>query len=128
MAAGTRLHKTSNTRMIASLTTTLPTEEEAQALARGLVEARLAVCVQVEPGLLSHYRWQGQVQADAEVRLTVKTVPEARVAVEAFVARYHPYELPQLLWQEMEASPAYADWVRAEVAVPGPAVPAGPAP
>ena len=49
-------------RRIASLITTLPTEEEAQALARGLVEARLAACAQVEPGLQSHYRWQGQLQ------------------------------------------------------------------
>ncbi len=103
---------------VASLTTTLPTEEEAQALARGLVEARLAACAQVEPGLQSHYRWQGRVQADAEVRLTVKTLPEARAAVEAFVGRYHPYELPQMLWQTLEASPAYAGWVRAEVDLP----------
>ncbi len=100
---------------IASLTTTVPTEEEAQALARGLVEARLAACVQVEPGLQSHYRWQGQLQTGAEVRITVKTLPQARAVVEAFVARYHPYELPQLLWQTLEASPAYADWVREQV-------------
>ena len=123
MAPDASPDKTSNTRTIATLTTTLPTEEEAQALARGLVEARLAACVQVEPGLQSFYRWQGQVQADAEVRLTVKTVPEARAAVEAFVARYHPYELPQLLWQEMAASPAYAAWAQAEVTVPDPANP-----
>ena len=102
-------------RTIASLTTTVPSEDEAQALARGLVEARLAACVQVAPGLQSHYRWEGQVQAAAEVRLTVKTLPQARAAVENFVARYHPYELPQLLWQTLEASPAYADWVHEQV-------------
>lgn len=102
-------------RKIASLTTTVPTEAEAQGLARGLVEARLAACVQVETGLESHYRWQGQVQADAEVRLTVKTLPEARAAVEAFISRYHPYELPQMLWQEMEASDAYGAWVAENV-------------
>jgi periplasmic divalent cation tolerance protein len=110
-------------RTIACLTTTVPSEEEAQALARGLVEARLAACVQVEPGLQSHYRWQDQVQAAGEVRLTVKTLPQARAAVEAFVARYHPYELPQLLWQALEASSAYAQWVREQVdpALSGPA-------
>ncbi len=100
---------------IASLTTTVPTEAEAQGLARGLVEARLAACVQVEPGLQSHYRWQGRVQADGEVRLTVKTLPAARAAVEAFITRYHPYELPQLLWQELEASSAYGAWVAENV-------------
>ena len=100
---------------IASLTTTVPTEPEAQGLARGLVEARLAACVQVEPGLQSHYRWQGELQADAEVRLTVKTVPGARAAVEAFIRRYHPYQLPQLLWQELEASEDYGAWVAGNV-------------
>lgn len=102
-------------RAIACLTTTVPSDDEAQALAHGLVEARLAACVQVEPGLQSHYRWQGRVQAAAEVRLTVKTVPQARAAVEAFIARYHPYELPQLLWQTMEASSGYSDWVSEQV-------------
>lgn len=100
---------------IASLTTTLPSEAEAQGLARGLVEAGLAACAQVEPGLQSHYRWQGQMQSSNEVRLTVKTLPEAREAVEAFITRYHPYELPQLLWQTLEASEAYGAWVRENV-------------
>ena len=109
MAATPRPHK------IASLTTTVPTEAEAHGLARGLVEARLVACAQVEPGLQSHYRWKGEIQADPEVRLTLKTLPAAREKAEAFIARYHPYEVPQLLWQEMEASAAYAAWVAAEV-------------
>lgn len=109
MAATPRPHK------IASLTTTVPTEAEAQGLARGLVEARLVACAQVEPGLQSHYRWKGEIQSDPEVRLTLKTVPAARAKVEAFIARYHPYEVPQLLWQEMDASAAYAAWVAGEV-------------
>lgn len=113
---------------IASLTTTVPSEAEAQGLARGLVEAGLAACAQVEPGLQSHYRWDGQLRADPEVRLTLKTLPEARAAVEAFVTRYHPHEVPQLLWQTLEASQAYARWVRAQVQVPPPVDPAPPSP
>lgn len=112
------LASSSPPRLIASLTTTVPSEAEAQGLARGLVEARLAACVQVETGVSSYYRWQGAVQSDAEVRLTVKTLPEARQAVEAFLGRYHPYQLPQLLWQQLEASDDYAAWVAAEVALP----------
>ncbi len=100
---------------IASLTTTVPTEAEAQGLARGLVEARLAACVQVEPGLQSHYRWKGQLQAEPEVRLTVKTLPAARARVEEFIGRYHPYEVPQLLWQELEAGAAYGAWLAGEL-------------
>ena len=52
------------------------------------------------------------------MRLTVKTVPQARAAVEAFVLRYHPYALPQLLWQVLEPGEAYGAWVEAEVEVP----------
>ena len=100
---------------ILSLTTTVRTPEDAQRLAKSLVEHRLAACVQVEPGLRSHYRWEGRTCDDAEVRLTVKTLPAARERLLAFLAEHHPYDVPQLLWQVMQASPAYAEWVRGEV-------------
>lgn len=103
---------------ILSLTTTVASVEEASRLAQALLEQRLAACVQVEPGLQSHYRWQGETCSDAEVRLTVKTLPSRLPAVQAFFAEHHPYELPQLLWQVMQASPAYAAWVRQEVGSP----------
>lgn len=100
---------------ILSLTTTVARLDEANRLAQALLEQRLAACVQVEAGLHSHYRWQGQSCSEPEVRLTVKTLPARLPALQAFFAEHHPYELPQLLWQVMQASPAYADWVRQEV-------------
>ncbi len=112
---------------ILSLTTTVASEADAGRLAQGLLAARLAACVQVEGGLVSHYRWQGAVQADPEWRLTAKTLPGLRPAVEAFLAAHHPYELPQVLWQPMQAGAAYADWVRAEVSAPAGAGPTPPA-
>jgi periplasmic divalent cation tolerance protein len=103
---------------VLSLVTTVGSEADARRLARGLVEARLAACVQVEPGLESHYRWLGKVQADAEWRLTAKTLPACLGPVQAWLAEHHPYELPQLVWQVLCASPAYAAWVREEVSAP----------
>ncbi|TFZ03698.1 divalent-cation tolerance protein CutA [Ramlibacter humi] len=100
---------------ILSLTTTVGNLEDANRLARALLAERLAACVQVEQGLLSHYRWEGRSCEDPEVRLTVKTLPRLRAALEAFLAGHHPYDVPQLLWHVDEASPAYADWVRGEV-------------
>ena len=100
---------------ILSLTTTVGSPEDAQRLARQLVEGRLAACVQVDAGVQSHYRWEGRLCADPEVRLTVKTLPALRERLLAFLAEHHPYDVPQLLWQVMQASPAYADWVRGEV-------------
>ena len=101
---------------ILSLTTTVATREDARRLARALVEQRLAACVQLDEGVQSHYRWEGALCADPEVRLTVKTLPSLLPRLQAFFAEEHPYDVPQLLWQTMAASPAYADWVRGEVA------------
>ena len=101
---------------VLSLTTTVGSLEEARKLASALVEQRLAACVQLEPALESHYRWEGSVCAEPEVRLTVKTAPERLAAVQAFMAARHPYQLPQLLWQTMSASAEYARWVREETA------------
>lgn len=100
---------------ILSLTTTVATREDAQRLARALVEQRLAACVQLDEGVQSHYRWEGALCADPEVRLTVKSLPSLLPRLQAFFAEGHPYDVPQLLWQTMAASPAYAEWVRGEV-------------
>lgn len=101
---------------ILAVTTTVGRLEDAQALARELVERRLAACVQVEPGLQSFYRWQGALCDEPEVRLTLKTLPERQAALEAFFAERHPYQLPQFLAVTLRASAAYGAWVRAEVA------------
>lgn len=103
---------------VLSVTTTVATLADAQALARALVEGRLAACVQLEPGVQSFYRWDGKTCDDAEVRLTIKTVPAAAPALQAFLAQRHPYDLPQFLATPLRASAAYAQWVREAVSLP----------
>ena len=100
------------------VTTTVGSIEAAQALARRIVEQRLAACVQLEKGLTSVYRWRGQLHEDAEARLVIKTIPGAEAALQAFFAVHHPYELPQFVATLAQTSAAYAEWVRAEVALP----------
>jgi periplasmic divalent cation tolerance protein len=93
--------------------TTLPGRDAALSMARALVEARLAACVQVVDGLLSIYRWQGNLEESAECQLVAKAPPDR---VEALVARLrglHPYELPEVVVLEGRASDAYAAWLRA---------------
>jgi periplasmic divalent cation tolerance protein len=101
--------------VILAVTTTVGKLEDAQALARALVDRRLAACVQVEAALQSFYRWDGKLCEDPEVRVTLKTLPEKQPALEAFFAEHHPYDLPQFLAVTMQASTAYAAWVRSEV-------------
>ena len=105
-------------RDILAVTTTVASVADAQALARTILEARLAACVQLEDGLTSFYRWEGRDCADPEVRLTIKTMPACEEALQALFRDKHPYDVPQFVGVTMRASEAYAAWVRAEVTVP----------
>jgi periplasmic divalent cation tolerance protein len=103
---------------ILSVTTTVGSPDAARALAREILAQRLAACVQVEAGITSLYRWQGELCEETEVRLVIKSLPGCTAALEALFAKHHPYEVPQFLAQRMSASPAYANWARAETLVP----------
>jgi periplasmic divalent cation tolerance protein len=103
---------------ILSITTTASSLETAKTLAREILAQRLAACVQLDQGVISLYRWKGELCEEPEVRLMIKSLPGCEVALQELFARHHPYELAQFLVQPMGASEAYAQWVRAEVAVP----------
>jgi periplasmic divalent cation tolerance protein len=96
---------------------TAPTVEVAAVLARALVEARLAACGNVVPGLRSIYRWQGRVEDQPEVLLVLKTTPERFPALRDELLRRHPYEVPEVLALPVEAGSAtYLEWLAAQVA------------
>jgi periplasmic divalent cation tolerance protein len=71
--------------------------EDAERIARALVERRLAACVNVVPGVVSVYRWKGEVCRDGEVMLVIKTRAERIPALREALLALHPYELPELL-------------------------------
>jgi len=104
-----------NDRDILVVTTTVASLAQARALARAIVQRRLAACVQVEEGLASFYRWQGKECEDGEVRLTIKTLPRCEEQLQALFAEQHPYEVPQFLCVRMRASEGYFAWVATEV-------------
>ncbi|MGN6092163.1 MAG: divalent-cation tolerance protein CutA [Luteibacter jiangsuensis] len=92
-----------------------PQGEPAAALARGLVEAGLAACVNHLPGMRSTYRWKGEVVTDGEDLLIVKTVREAFPEVEAFVLANHPYEVPEVVALPLvDGHAPYLAWLEAE--------------
>lgn len=91
---------------------TCPDQASAARIADALVGERLAACVSLLPGLQSVYRWQGQLQRDAEVLLLIKTSRQRYPAMQARLPQLHPYELPELLAVESVAGlPAYLQWV-----------------
>ena len=91
---------------------TCPDQETATRIAERLVGERLAACVSLVPGLTSIYRWEGQIQRDAEVLLLIKTVA-GRVAVLADTLRgLHPYAVPELIALPLtDGLPDYLNWI-----------------
>ena len=87
--------------------TTLPERFAAEALARELLEARLAACIHVGATLRSLYHWRGEIETAEETQLVIKT---------AILAR-HPYELPEIVVVPISHGlPAYLQWIAAETA------------
>lgn len=98
---------------------TVGNAEDADRIARALVERRLAACVNVVPGLVSIYRWKGAVERDEERLLVIKTRRERLDALRAAIVSLHPYEVPEILALPVEAgSPAYLAWLDESVAEP----------
>ena len=92
--------------------TTCPDAESAEALARGLVEAGLAACVNVVPGLRSYYRWEGRMESASEHLLVAKTRSDRYAAVEGAIRAGHPYQLPEILAVPVaEGLTEYLKWV-----------------
>jgi periplasmic divalent cation tolerance protein len=95
--------------------TTLPAAADAAALARTLVEERLAACVNLLPVMRSVYRWQEAVQQDEERQLVVKTWRDRLPSLETRLTSLHPYDVPEFLVIEAAGgSSAYLKWLQAE--------------
>jgi periplasmic divalent cation tolerance protein len=105
--------------------TTYPTLVEAERAGRALVEQRLAACVNILPGMISHYWWQGAVERGEEAVMVIKTRAALADRVAAAVKTMHSYSTPAILVLPVEhVDPAYQNWLLAETeAAAGPAEP-----
>lgn len=93
--------------------TTTPDIEEAESLARGIVEEKLAACVQVLPQIRSFYYWEGAVQDEPEHLLLIKTVQERYDELEAFIREKHGYDVPEVIALNADnVSKSYLGWVK----------------
>jgi periplasmic divalent cation tolerance protein len=99
--------------------TTVANPEEAEQLARTLVEERLAACATLVPAVHSIYRWQGEVESATETLLLIKTAPEQLAALEARLHELHSYETPEFLVLKADAaSQPYLEWLHASLRQP----------
>lgn len=95
--------------------TTTDSAEEAEALARTLLEERLIACANVVPGVTSYYRWQGRVESDSELAVLFKTRRTLADAVVARLKAIHSYDVPCVtVWPIVAGEAAYLEWVAEE--------------
>jgi periplasmic divalent cation tolerance protein len=102
--------------------TTYPSVVEAEKAGRAIVERRLAACVNILPGMISYYWWEGAVDRGEEAVMIVKTRASLAESVRAAVTAMHAYTTPAVLVIPIEhVDPAYHAWIVAETngAAPG---------
>ena len=87
---------------------TVESKEEADKISRGLVEDKLAFCVNTVPGIQSTYHWEGKLHVDEEFLLIIKTRKDRYDALETWVKINHSYEVPEIIALPIEQGlPAY---------------------
>jgi periplasmic divalent cation tolerance protein len=97
------------------VTTTVETREDADRIARGAVEARLAACAQVVGPIASTYWWEGAVQSATEFLILLKTAADRYGALADHLRGVHPYDEPEIIAVEVVAGSAgYLEWLSAE--------------
>ncbi len=90
---------------------TTPSVEEARKLAQGILDERLGACVNLIPGVESHYWWKGKLETSTEIILVVKSSAEQFETLAGYVRKHHSYECPEIIAVSPHTiSPAYRSW------------------
>jgi len=95
---------------------TASSAEEAEKIARRLVEQRLAACVNVAAGVRSFYRWKGSIEDTGEWLLIIKSSRSRFEKLQAELEKLHSYEVPEVIAMPViEGARNYLDWMEGEL-------------
>ena len=94
---------------------TTPNREVAERIARRLVEARLAACINIVDGTKSMYWWKGKIEEDNEVLMIIKTRLDLFNELVEEVKKNHVYEVPEVIALPIIIGYRdYIDWLEEE--------------
>jgi periplasmic divalent cation tolerance protein len=95
---------------------TADTLELAKKIASTLVEEGEAACVNIIPGVLSIYRWEGKINEDQEFLLVIKSAEEKFEAIRTKIRQLHTYQTPEVIEIPIaDGDAVYIDWLRASL-------------
>jgi len=99
-------------RHIVIVLVTAPEPRVARKIAKAVLKARLAACVNILPRIKSHYWWKGKLESGAEVLMIIKTTRAKLAALESKVLDEHPYDTPEVISFSLSSSNAkYLKWL-----------------
>lgn len=96
---------------------TFPSPEEAERIGGRLVDDGLAACVNILPGMVSIYVWQGQRNRDSECAMIIKSRASLAGRITETVRAMHPYDNPAVVVLDIASgSQSFLDWIMAQTA------------
>ena len=102
-------------RRVLTILMTAPDAAEGERIVGRLLEEGLIACGNIVPGVVSLYRWEGEVRRDQEVLIVMKSVTFRVDALLERATELHPYDVPELLVQPVvDGSDRYLEWVEQE--------------
>ncbi|MGH3519940.1 MAG: divalent-cation tolerance protein CutA [Haloechinothrix sp.] len=97
------------------VSSTVDSEEAAQSLAAGVIEAKLGACAQIVGPIISVFRWEHAVQREREWRVEIKTTADRVPTLIEHIKANHGYDVPEIIVTEVTGgSQDYLSWVSAE--------------
>ncbi|PKN37869.1 MAG: cytochrome C biogenesis protein CcdA [Deltaproteobacteria bacterium HGW-Deltaproteobacteria-2] len=98
------------------ISTTTETKEQAQKIARYLVEQKLAACVQISGPIESIYHWKGKMETSREWLLLIKTREDLFKKIKSSIKKLHSYETPEIIAVPIiKGSKEYLNWLDDEL-------------
>jgi periplasmic divalent cation tolerance protein len=99
---------------------TVPDQKTGRTLTRSILSAHLAACVNLVPGLESHYWWQNKLERSREVLMLIKTTRRHLKGLERLILQKHPYDTPEIVAVPLgRGNSRYLKWLSANVAAGG---------